>query len=76
MAFWFSRMFIDPLTLAVTALGIFVIGFMKGAFGGGFAIIGIPLLSLVMDPLAAGALMAPMLLAMDLVALRYWKPST
>jgi uncharacterized protein len=66
----------DPVTLAVAALGIFVLGFLKGAFGGGFAIIGIPLLSLVMDPIAAGALMAPMLLAMDMVALRYWKPST
>jgi uncharacterized protein len=69
-------MLIDPVTLAVAALGIFVLGFLKGAFGGGFAIIGIPLLSLVMDPIAAGALMAPMLLAMDMVALRYWKPST
>lgn len=67
---------IDLVTLAVASLGIFCIAFMKGAFGGGFAIIGIPLLSLVMDPLAAGALMAPLLLTMDLVALRYWKPST
>src|SRR5262245_14873427 len=49
---------------------------MKGAFGGGFAIIGIPLLSLVMDPLTAGALLAPLFVAMDLFALRYWKPST
>jgi uncharacterized protein len=69
-------MMTDPLTLAVAALGIFVIGFMKGAFGGGFAIIGIPFLSLVMEPIAAGALMAPMLLLMDFVALRYWRPST
>ncbi len=69
-------MTLDPLTFAVAALGIFVIAFMKGAFGGGFAIIGIPLLSLVMDPIAAGALMAPMLLLMDAFALRYWRPST
>ena len=33
---------------------------MKGSFGGGFAIIGIPLLALVMDPLTAGALLAPL----------------
>ena len=49
---------------------------MKGAFGGGFAIVGIPLLSLAMDPLQAGALLAPLFLAMDLCALVYWKPST
>jgi uncharacterized protein len=69
-------MTVDLATFCVAACGIFAIGFMKGAFGGGFAIIGVPLLSLVMDPLAAGALMAPLLLAMDAVALRYWKPST
>src|SRR5260370_35575647 len=49
---------------------------MKGAFGGGFSIVGIPLLSLVMDPVTAGGLLAPLFVAMDLFALRYWKPST
>src|SRR5215475_11631476 len=29
-----------------------------------------------MDPLSAGALLAPLFVAMDLCALRYWKPST
>jgi uncharacterized protein len=63
-------------TILVGLSGVFCIAFMKGAFGGGFAIIGIPLLSTVMDPLAAGALLAPLFVAMDIVALRYWKPST
>jgi hypothetical protein len=49
---------------------------MKGAFGGGFSIIGIPLLSIVMDPVTAGGLLAPLFIVMDLFALRYWKPST
>jgi len=69
-------MTIEPTTLLVAATGVFVIGFMKGAFGGGFAIIGIPFLALVMDPIAAGALLAPLFIAMDLFALRYWKPAT
>lgn len=60
----------------VAFAGIFLIAFMKGAFGGGFAIIGIPVLSRVMDPLTAGALLAPLFVLMDLVAPRYWKPST
>jgi hypothetical protein len=55
---------------------VFLIAFMKGAFGGGFAIIGIPLLSLAMDPIAAGALLAPLFIVMDLAALRYWRPAT
>jgi hypothetical protein len=63
-------------TILVTFAGVFLICFMKGAFGGGFSIVGIPLLSIVMDPVTAGGLLAPLFIAMDLFALRYWKPST
>lgn len=63
-------------TILVAFAGVFLICFMKGAFGGGFAIVGIPLLSLVMDPVTAGGLLAPLFIAMDLFSLRYWKPST
>ncbi|WP_413989271.1 sulfite exporter TauE/SafE family protein [Labrys okinawensis] len=64
------------VTVLVAFAGVFLICFMKGAFGGGFSIVGIPLLSIVMDPVVAGGLLAPMFIAMDLFALRYWKPST
>lgn len=63
-------------TILVAFAGVFLISFMKGAFGGGFAIVGIPLLSFVMDPVTAGGLLAPLFIAMDLFGLRYWKPST
>jgi len=63
-------------TILIAFAGVFLICFMKGAFGGGFSIIGIPLLSIVMDPVTAGGLLAPLFIAMDLFALRYWKPST
>ncbi|MGE8446467.1 MAG: sulfite exporter TauE/SafE family protein [Comamonas sp.] len=63
-------------TILISFAGVLLICFMKGAFGGGFAIIGIPLLSLVMDPVTAGGLLAPLFIAMDLYGLRYWKPST
>jgi uncharacterized membrane protein YfcA len=63
-------------TILVAFAGVFLICFMKGAFGGGFSIIGIPLLSIVMDPVTAGGLLAPLFIAMDLFALFYWKPST
>lgn len=69
-------MFPDPVSLAIAALGIFLIAFMRGAFGGGFAIVGIPLLSLAMDPITAGAVLAPLFIAIDIVAFLYWKPST
>jgi uncharacterized protein len=63
-------------TILIAFAGVFLICFMKGAFGGGFSIVGIPLLSIVMDPVVAGGLLAPLFIAMDLFALRYWKPST
>jgi uncharacterized protein len=63
-------------TILIAFAGVFLICFLKGAFGGGFSIVGIPLLSLVMDPVTAGGLLAPLFIAMDLFALRYWKPST
>ncbi|VVE29821.1 sulfite exporter TauE/SafE family protein [Pandoraea anhela] len=64
------------MTIVVAFAAVFLIAFMKGAFGGGFSIVGIPLLSIVMDPVSAGGLLAPLFIAMDLFALRYWKPST
>src|ERR1700709_2378024 len=63
-------------TILVAFAGVSLICFMKGAFGGGFSIVGIPLLSFVMDPVTAGGLLAPLFIAMDLFALFYWKPST
>jgi uncharacterized protein len=53
-----------------------MIGFVKGAFGGGFGLVGIPILSLVMDPVTAGTIVAPLFIPMDVVALRYYPPRT
>lgn len=69
-------MHIDPITIAVTLLAIFLVSFPKGAFGGGLGLLGIPILSFVMDPISAGALLAPMFVVMDMIGLRYWRPST
>lgn len=69
-------MILDPVTVGVSIVVVFVTTFTKGAFGGGFAILGIPLLALVMDPVSAGALLAPMFCLSDVFAYRYWKPST
>lgn len=66
----------DILPLILALCGVFLIAFMRGAFGGGFAIVGIPLLSLGLDPIQAGALLAPLFIVIDLFALRYWKPGT
>ena len=66
----------DLFAIAVTVAAVYLTTFMKGAFGGGFAIIGIPLMALAMDPIMAGALLAPVFCLSDLLALRYWRVST
>ncbi|PJE30558.1 Sulfite exporter TauE/SafE [Pseudooceanicola marinus] len=66
----------DLAAVLVTLAAAGMIAFVKGAFGGGFALIGIPLMSLAMDPLTAGVVLAPLFLTMDLFGLRYWSPST
>lgn len=69
----------DLLSLSAIAAALgatFIISFFKGAFGGGVAMVGIPLMSLAMDPLVAGAVLAPLLLVMDAFALRHWSPGT
>ncbi len=68
----------DHLWLAwlLAPIATTLIAGLKGAFGGGFALLGIPLLALAMDPVEAGAMLAPLFLAMDVAAFRYWKPGT
>jgi uncharacterized membrane protein YfcA len=60
----------------VGPLAVFLISALKGAFGGGFALLGIHLLALAISPLDAAALLAPLFCLADLVALRYWRPGT
>ena len=66
----------SPDVMIMICFVSFSIAFMKGAFGGGLAAIGIPLLSLVMPPFEAAALIAPLLVLMDAFSLRYWSPQT
>lgn len=67
---------LDFVQVGVAMLATLLIGLVKGAFGGGFGLVGIPLLSLVMDPITAGAIMAPLFIPMDILALRYYPPKT
>lgn len=60
----------DPLFYVVGLSAVFVIGLGKGAFGGGLAILGVPLLALVVDPIEAAVMTAVLVSAMDLFALQ------
>ncbi|MBA4789694.1 MAG: sulfite exporter TauE/SafE family protein [Pseudomonadota bacterium] len=65
-----------PQIIVAGLVAVFIIAFSKGAFGGGLAVVGIPILALVMDPVDAAIVLAPLLFAMDLVTLRVFPPST
>jgi len=66
----------DPLFYLVGWATTLLMGIGKGAFGGGLAILGIPLLALVVDPLQAAIMVALLVAAMDLVAIGSFGAST
>jgi uncharacterized membrane protein YfcA len=69
-------MFADPLLYFVGLPTVFVMSISKGAFGGGLAIIGVPMLSLVMSPIEAAIVVAPLVSFMDVFALGSFGPKT
>jgi uncharacterized protein len=60
----------DPLFLFLAVTSILISGISKGGFGGGLGILAVPLMALVVSPVEAAAIVAPLLCAMDLVGLR------
>ncbi len=66
----------EPLFYLVGWATTLLIAIGKGAFGGGLAILGIPLLALVTDPLSAAIIIAVLVALMDLFALRSFGRAT
>lgn len=63
----------DPTVLVVAIMAVALTGLSKGGLGGAFALMGTPVLALVMPPVQAAALMLPVLLAMDATSLWAWR---
>ncbi|HBD11140.1 MAG TPA: hypothetical protein DCZ13_03280 [Porticoccaceae bacterium] len=61
-------MITDPFFYICAIPAILIFGMAKGGFGGGIAVISVPLISLAMPPVQAAAIMLPLLIAMDAVA--------
>lgn len=59
----------DPNFYYLACPIILLVGASKGGFGGGLGLLAVPILSLMVDPRFAAALMLPILCAMDLVGL-------
>ena len=71
-AFLAQTHFADSATLLAGLAAVALVGLSKGGLGGAFALMGVPVLSLVMPPVQAAALLLPLLLMMDAVGLWTW----
>lgn len=63
---------IDILTLLVIALAVLITGISKSGFAGAIGGITVPLMSLVVSPAFAAALLLPILIIADVLSLRQW----
>ena len=59
----------DPVFYAACIPAVLLFGIAKGGFGGGLGIVSVPLMSLVMSPVQAAAILLPILCLMDLLSL-------
>ncbi|MCR4267252.1 sulfite exporter TauE/SafE family protein [Nitratireductor sp. ZSWI3] len=63
----------DPTFYLAALPAVFLVGLSKGGFGGAMALLGVPLLSLVVPPVQAAAILLPILIVMDMVSLWAWR---
>lgn len=68
-------MITDPLFYAVAVPAVLLAAISKGGFGGGLAMLGVPLLSLVIPAPQAAAIMLPILCLMDVMGVWAYRKS-
>ena len=66
-------MLADPWFYAAAVPAVLIVGLAKGGLGGGLSVLGVPLMALVIPPVQAAAIMLPILVVMDIVALIAWR---
>ncbi len=62
-------MITDPLFYLCAIPAVLIFGMAKGGFGGGIAVVSVPLMTLTISPVTAAAILLPILLVMDAVAI-------
>jgi len=63
----------DLVFYAAAIPAVILVGLSKGGFGGAFALVGVPILALVVPPVKAAAIMLPILIVMDIASLWAWR---
>lgn len=57
----------DPWSFAIAAFAVLLVGLSKSGFLSGLGVLGVPILTLVMPPVQAAAILLPILISMDVV---------
>lgn len=63
----------DMLFFAAAVPAVVLVGLSKGGLGGALALMGVPVLALVVSPVKAAAIMLPILIVMDIASLWVWR---
>jgi hypothetical protein len=65
---------VDPWFYVAAAVAVLIVGIAKGGLGGGIGVVAVPLMAMAVSPAQAAAIMLPILMVMDALALRaYWR---
>ena len=63
----------DFVFYAAAVTAVILVGLSKGGLGGAFGLMGVPVLSLVISPVQAAAIMLPIMIVMDIAGLWVWR---
>ena len=63
----------DFVFYAAAIPAVILVGLSKGGLGGAFGLMGVPILSLVISPVQAAAIMLPIMIVMDIAGLWVWR---
>lgn len=63
----------DPWFYMAAVPAVVLVGLSKGGLGGAMALLGVPMMALVMPPVQAAAILLPILILMDIVGLWTWR---
>ena len=68
------KVIIDPWFYVAATVAVLIVGIAKGGLGGGIGVVSVPLMAMTVTPAQAAAIMLPILLVMDALAIRaYWR---
>ena len=65
----------EPIFYVVSIPAVLLYGIAKGGFAGPLAILGVPLMSLVISPLQAAAILLPILCVQDVISIYSYRKS-